>query len=91
MLKNTLLSLPSKGVATVSEIAALPRGAVRVRRDDRDCHRHRGLEEVHHLLVGERAHRVLADLHQAAALPQTSLPGVTEVLNLCQKNNRPFN
>ena len=51
--------------------------------DDGDGDCHRGLEEVHHLLVGQGAHRVFADLHQSAALPQPSLPGVAKVLHFC--------
>ena len=51
-------------------------------RDDGDGDRHAGLQEVHHLLVGQRADRVFADLHQPAALSQPGLPGVAEVLHL---------
>ena len=51
-------------------------------RDDGDGDRHRGLEQVHHLLMGQGTYRVFTDLHQSAALPQPSLPGVAKVLNL---------
>ena len=75
-------ALPSKSVAAVVEVAALPGRAVRMGRDDGDGDRHRGLEQVHHLLMGQGTHRVFTDLHQSAALPQPSLPGVAKVLNL---------
>ena len=53
-----------------------------MRGDDGDGYGHARLEEVHHLLVCEGTHRVLADLYQPAALPQACLPGVAEVLHL---------
>lgn len=42
-----------------------------------------GPEEVDHLLVRQRRHCHLADLHQSAALPEAGLPGVTVRLHLC--------
>ena len=41
-----------------------------------------GAQQVDHLLVGQRGHRHLADLHQAAAGPQPRLPGVPVELHL---------
>ena len=74
---------PSKSVAAVVEVASLSGRAVRVGRDHSDSDRHRCLEQVHHLLVCQGAHRMFADLHQATALPQPSLPGVPKILHLC--------
>ena len=54
-------------------------------RNDGDGDRHAGLQQVDHLLVCEGADRVFADLHQPAALSQPSLPGVAEVLHLCDQ------
>lgn len=42
----------------------------------------RGSEKVDHLLMRQRGHRHLADLHQSAALPEPSLPSVTVGLYL---------
>lgn len=42
----------------------------------------RGPEEVDHLLVGQRGHRHLANLHQSAALSEPGLPSVTVGLHL---------
>ena len=53
-----------------------------MRGDHRHGHRHGGLQEVDHLLVGQGAHGVLADLHQPASLSETRLPGVAKVLDL---------
>lgn len=54
-----MFEFPKKGSP---EVAALPGGAVRVGRNDGDRDRHGRLEQLHHLLVGERRHRVLVDL-----------------------------
>jgi len=53
-----------------------------VRRDDDHLDGDGGAQQVDHLLVGERGHRHLADLHQAAAGPQPRLPGVAVQLHL---------
>lgn len=55
---------------------------VLVGRNDDHLHGDRGAQEVDHLLVRERRHGNLADLHQPAALPQAGLPGVTVRLHL---------
>lgn len=41
-----------------------------------------GSEEVDHLLVGQRGHRHLANLHEPAALPEPRLPSITVGLHL---------
>lgn len=43
---------------------------------------HRRAQQVNHLLVGERGHGHLADLHQPAALPQARLPSEAERLHV---------
>jgi len=58
------------------------RGAVFVRLDDDHLDGDGGAQQVDHLLVGERGHRHLADLHQPAALPQARLPGEAEGLHV---------
>ena len=52
----------AKGVTAVDEVAPLPGLAVRKRRDHRHVHRHRRLQQLHHLLVAQTRHRMLADL-----------------------------
>ncbi len=63
-------------------MAALARRTVRMRRNNRDSNRPRGLEQIDHLLVGERGDGVAANFDEPAALSQTRLPGVAEVLHL---------
>ncbi len=63
-------------------MAALARRTVRMGRNNGDSNRPRGLEQIDHLLVGERGDRVAADLDEPAALAQAGLPGVAEVLHL---------
>ena len=55
---------------------------VLVRRDDEHPDGDGGAQQVDHLLVRERGHGHLADLHQAASLPQAGLPGVPVRLHL---------
>lgn len=54
-----------------------------MRRNDDHLHGHRGAQQVDHLLVRQRGHRHFANLHQSAALPQPSLPGITIGLHFC--------
>ncbi len=63
-------------------MAALARRSVRMRRYNRHSDGTRGLEQIDHLLVGERGDGVAADLDEPAALAQAGLPGVAEVLHL---------
>lgn len=51
-------------------------------RDDDHLDSHGGSEQVDHLLVRQRGHRHFAYLHQSAALPEPSLPGVAVGLHL---------
>lgn len=53
-----------------------PRGAVIMGRDDDNFHCDGRSQEIDHLLMAQGGHCYLADLHQAAALPQTRLPGI---------------
>lgn len=43
---------------------------------------HRRAQQVDHLLVRERGHDHLADLHQSAALPQACFPSKAEGLDI---------
>lgn len=54
-----------------------------MRWNDDHLHSNGGSEQVNHLLVGECGHGNLAYLHQSAALPESSLPGITIGLHLC--------
>lgn len=49
---------------------------------DDDLDGDRGPQQVDHLLVCQRRHRHLADLHQPTALTQTSFPRVSERLHV---------
>ena len=53
-----------------------------MRGDDDHLHSDGGPEQVDHLLVRQRGHRHLANLHQSAALPEPGLPGVAVGLHL---------
>lgn len=60
-----------------------PGGAVVMGRDDDNFHCDGCSQEVDHLLMAQGGHRHLADLHQAAALPQTCLPGIAIGFYIC--------
>ncbi len=61
----------------------IPSGSsVLIRLDDDHLDADGGAQQVDHLLVGQRGHRHLTDLHQPAALPQTGLPRVSERLHV---------
>lgn len=62
--------------------------ALFVGRNDDHLDRHRGPQQVDHLLVGQRHGGHLADLHQPAALPQSGLPGEAVLLHLQQQEAR---
>lgn len=51
-------------------------------RDDHHSDRHGGAQQVDDLLVRQRCHGHLADLHQSAALPQPCLPRVAVGLDV---------
>lgn len=53
-----------------------------MRGNDDHLDSNRGSEQVDHLLVRQRGHSHLANLHQSAALPEPGLPGVTIGLHL---------
>lgn len=51
--------------------------------DDNHLDSNRGSEQVDHLLMGQRGHRHLANLHQSTALSEPSLPSIAIWLHLC--------
>lgn len=57
-------------------------GAVFMRLDYHHFHTDGCAQQVDHLLVCESSHSHLADLHQSAALPQSSLPGEAKGLHI---------
>lgn len=50
--------------------------------DDNHFHSHRCPQEVNHLLMGQRGHGHLADLHEPAPLAKACLPGKAERLHV---------